>query len=256
MRIVIVLLALAFSACSAEKVAPASASAARTSSCVAEWQAVARGIDYRALNCSGDRFDLHLVRVDPKAASIEAKVQSGSAKDAAGDAAFALNANFFDENLRPLGVVQSGGRTLNALHPVDWQSVFVIDDAGKASIVTVPRWSSVSDHATTAVQAGPRLVVDGAKNKVAQATPSLRSGACIQKDGHVVFFATPLESLFDVWQMVDLAHKSEADGGMGCQDAMLFDGGPSVQIFVRLADRPIEVEGDKRVPAYIIGRAR
>jgi uncharacterized protein YigE (DUF2233 family) len=264
MRILIFIVALTLSACRADDAGVEPSASAKTEEntaaarkpCVPEWQAVARGIEYRALNCSGDRLDLHLVRIDPKVASVEAKLQSGSAEDVAGDAAFALNANFFDENLRALGVVLSGKQSLNPLHPVEWQSVFMVDDEGKASIVPVPRWKSVSDTASAAVQAGPRLVVDGEKNKVAQARPSLRSGACIQDDGRVIFFATPQESMFDVWQMVDLAHASETDRGMGCHDAMLFDGGPSVQLFVRLPDGPIIVDGDKRVPAFIVGRAR
>jgi uncharacterized protein YigE (DUF2233 family) len=257
MRILILVSFVALIGCDARDVAaPVAASAPEPSRCKNEWQPVANGIEYRALNCSGQRFDLHLVRVDPQTAAVEAKVQSGGVEEVAGDAAFALNANFFDENLRTLGVVRSGGKTLNPLHPVEWQSVFSIDKDGKAGIVPVPEWETISDRADVAVQAGPRLVVGGQKNKVAQAQPDLRSGVCIQGDGRVVFFATPLQALFDVWQMVDLAHRSETDGGMACKEAMLFDGGPSVQILVRLSDGPISMEGDERVPAFILGRAR
>ena len=263
MRIALLLSLLILLSC-ADKVGPASAgrssektngpAEAGPTSCIADWTSLADGIEYRALKCPD--IALHLVRVDPKIAIVEAKLQSGTAREAAGESLFALNANFFDTNLRALGVVMSNGKVLNSLHKVDWQSVFAISKDGAARIITVPEWSKVQRDMSTAVQAGPRLVVSGAKNKVAQARLDLRSGVCIQNDGRVIFFATPPLPLFDVWQMVDLAHKDEAAGGLGCQDAMLFDGGPSTQLFVRLPDREIEVEGDKRVPAFVSGRAR
>ena len=260
MRIPILLFALSLLSCSdAADVGPASAGPAtqqttEDSSCIESWTPVAAGIDYRALKCPD--AGLHLVRVDPKIAVVEAKLQSGSAKDAAGDSLFAINANFFDTNLRALGVVMSNGKMLNSLHRVGWQSVFAISKDGEARIITVPEWPKAQPDQSVAAQAGPRLVVNGVKNKVAQARADLRSGVCIQDDGRVLFFATPPLPLFDVWQMVDLAHRSEADGGMGCEDAMLFDGGPSTQLYVRLPGREIEVEGDERVPAFLIGRAR
>lgn len=208
----------------------------------------ADGIEYRNLD-----GDLHLVRVDPKRVTIDAVVRPGStARDLGREFDFAINANFFDQDFKPLGVVMSGGRSINPKHPVSWQSVFYVDAKGRPGIVPIPEWDDVRDP-KTAVQCGPRLVVRGERNQVARAKPTWRSGVCIDRDAHVVFFATDPKAQFDVHQMVTIA----ADR-LQCVEAMLFDGGPSVQMFLRRDGAPVVVEGDKRVPAYIVvsGRKR
>lgn len=215
--------------------------------CVNDWTAVAPGIDYRMLNCTPSRFDLHLVRVDPTVAQLDALVRPGStATDLGREYAFAINTNFFDHDLRPLGLVVSGGKQVNPLHPVSWQSVFFIDAERTPRIVPMNEWKDVGDGALAAAQCGPRLVIDGEANRVARAEPDWRSGVCIDRDRRAVFFATPHQTRFDVHEMVALASET-----LGCRDAMLFDGGPSVQLFLR---GRVDLEGDKRVPAYIVAR--
>ena len=209
--------------------------------CVAEWRAVAPGIDYKMHGC-----DLHLVRIDPRVAKISALAQKGTTAQQIGDSAlFAINANFFDEKYDPLGVVMSNRNMLNPVHPVSWQSVFYVTRDGKAAIVPVPDWRSVRDQATTAVQAGPRLTVGGKRNGVARAKPDLRSGVCLS-GSHVIFFATPSNRAIDVWKAADFAM------ALGCRDSMLFDGGPSVQLYVRVPGAPVSIEGDPRVPAFVV----
>jgi uncharacterized protein YigE (DUF2233 family) len=221
----------------------------RPIACVPDWTAAAAGIDYRMLNCTASHFDLHLVRVDPRVATVDAVIRPGNTAADLGRAyTFALNANFFDEHFRPLGVVVTGGKEVNALHPVSWQSVFYIDRERVPHIVPMKSWKSVRDSATAASQCGPRLVIDGRKNDVARAEPTSRSGVCIDPQQRTVFFATPPEAQFDVHQMVELATQ------LGCRDAMLFDGGPSTQMYLRGPAGPVSIEGDKRVPAYVVAR--
>ncbi|HJQ37558.1 MAG TPA: phosphodiester glycosidase family protein [Thermoanaerobaculia bacterium] len=235
---------LVAAACHRETPAPTDPAPAETAKrCVEEWTRAAEGLEYRTLDC-----ELHLVRVDPHRASIDAVVRPGStAGDLGKTYDFAINANFFDQQFRPLGVVLSNGRALNPVHPVRWQSVFYVDRKGRPGIVPVREWEGVRESAKTAVQCGPRLVVDGKRNDVARADPTWRSGVCIDREERVVFFATDPDARFDVHQMVDLA----ADR-LQCRDAMLFDGGPSVQMFLRRDGEPVHVEGDKRVPAYVV----
>jgi uncharacterized protein YigE (DUF2233 family) len=240
---------------------PAQAASDRPLICESDWTKVAEGIEHRMLNCSRERqrFDLHLVRVDPQRARIDVVLQpNSSAADVArgGGWTVAMNANFFDEQFRPLGVVMSEGRQLNATHPVSWQSVFYVTRNERVRIAPVLRWKDLRAGARAAAQAGPRIVVAGERNRVARAAPSWRSGVCIDGRGRAVLFATPRESLLDVAQMVELGVRSEEAGGMGCRDAMLFDGGPSTQLFVARGERSVVVEGDKHVPAYLVVKSR
>jgi uncharacterized protein YigE (DUF2233 family) len=216
--------------------------------CVDEWSGVAVGVEYRTLNCTSSGFDLHLVRVDPKAADIDAVRRPGStATDLGREFLFAMNANFFDEHFAPLGVIVSAGQQVNPTHPVSWQSVFYVTKDGEPGIIPVRGWAEVSAKAAAAVQCGPRLVVHGKKNEVARGEPAWRSGVCIDRQSRVVFFATPPDREFDVHDMAGIAVTS-----LGCRDAMLFDGGPSTQMYLRRAEGAVSVEGDKRVPAYVV----
>ena len=215
-----------------------------------DWTRVANGIEYRMLNCTPSEFDLHLVRVDPRVARIDAVDRPGStATDLGREYTFALNANFFDEHFRPLGVIVTSGKEVNRPHPVSWQSVFYVDRDGTPGIVPVKQWPGVRESATAAAQCGPRLVVDGEINEVARAEPTWRSGVCIDAEKRVIFFATSPDTELDVHETRTLAARD-----LACRDAMLFDGGPSVQMFLRRAEGAVEVEGDKRVPGYVVVR--
>lgn len=88
-----------------------------------------------------------------------------------------------------------------------------------------------------------------------KAEPSLRSGVCLTKEGAIRFFVTATGRFLDVHEMVELAARSDADGGMGCYDAMLFDGGPSAQMFLDTSGRTIDMAGDV-VPVFIVARPR
>ena len=245
--------------CQAREDGPAPAKPEPPFTCTNEWRVVMPGVEHRMLNCSPERrrFDLHLVRIDPKTFPLGAVVARGAAGDLGRP--FAINANFFDENDRPLGVVVSDGKQLNREHRVSWQSIFLVTQDGEPHIVRNADWSKWKDRARMAVQAGPQLIVDGQKNEVVRAEPTWRSGVCvvapvssraseasrgIRNGGAIIFFATPQESRFDVWQTAELL------GALDCRDAMLFDGGPSTQLFLRGA---VEVKGDPRVPAYVVG---
>ncbi|HET7436523.1 MAG TPA: phosphodiester glycosidase family protein [Thermoanaerobaculia bacterium] len=217
--------------------------AARTETkppCTSEWTRVGAGIDYRMLRC------LHLVRIDPRLAHLDALVRPGqTAQRIAENEGYSvvLNANFFDDHFRPLGVVVTNGALANPPHPVSWQSVFSVT-AERASITPVDSWKP--EHVIAAAQAGPRLVVDGKRNDVLRARPDRRSGVCLSADGTIVLFATSDEAQYDVHEMVAIA----ADD-LRCRDAMLFDGGPSTQLFVRGS---ANVPGDKNVPAFVVAR--
>jgi uncharacterized protein YigE (DUF2233 family) len=224
--------------------------------CVDEWQNVDDGARYRKAGCRGGGFELHVVELDPKLWSIDA-VDGPRRKMAdvvaASDARFAINANFFDVNDRSLGVIVSDGKTLRPVHPVSWQSIFSIDRDGKARITRRDDWERTPPGVVTAVQAGPSLVVNGARNRVAKAEPSLRSGVCITGEGKIRFFVTAPGSFADVHEMVELAAKSEPQDGLGCWDAMLFDGGPSAQMYLDTRGRKISMDGDV-VTAFLVGR--
>jgi uncharacterized protein YigE (DUF2233 family) len=240
---------------SAKTTQAAEAEAPEEPPCSPGWQELEPGLRYRTLGCSETKpTDLHVVELDPSQWQIDAVAGEPATSVSvarAGDYAVALNANFFDEAKKPLGIVVSGGEVKNPLHPVSWQSVFYVDKNGDVGIQPQAEWSAIAGNVSAAVQCGPRLVINGTKNQVAKGDASLRSGVCVTAEKKVLFFVTPQDRYFDVHEMVELA----ADpGALGCRDAMLFDGGPSAQLHLD-SSIDVTIEGDL-VPAHIVAKRR
>lgn len=233
----------------------ASSADAPDSVCADAWREVEPGLRQRNL-CSDGDATVQQVEVDAARWALDAvRVAPTTAPAIARDRGvpFAINANFFDPERKPLGVIVSEGKRLQRPHPVSWQSIFYTTSGLKAAIVLPEQWAAVRDDAAMAVQAGPRLVADGRATGATRGNPSLRSGICLTSDERMIFFATTMRRLYDVDEMTELATRTEDQGGLGCRDAMLFDGGPSAQMY--LAGSDISIEGD-RVPVFVIARPR
>jgi uncharacterized protein YigE (DUF2233 family) len=228
--------------------------------CPIDWDTMQSGIDYRTIRCLGDTgdLDLHVVRIDLKKWKLDTAVVNGAtARTIASqnDAPFALNTNFFDAARRPLGVVVKSGESVYKPRESTWQSIFYVTESGRARIVMPSKWSSVRKNAWMAVQAGPRLVVDGHTNSVKNNYAAPRAGVCIQWDEDVLFFATPPDRKLHIKEIAKVARRAEIDGGLACKDAMLFDGGHSVNLFVDGPSRDVSINQDP-VPVYVYATER
>jgi len=223
--------------------------------CKVDWLRVADGLDYRAIKCLGDTedLDLNVIRVD--LARQQLNVASGD-PDAARNVArrmnadFAINASFFDAAKQPLGVLARSGVTIQGLKTSSWQSIFLVTREGKPRIILASDWRRHRHQAWMAVQAGPRLVVGGHSNRVHQSYAAARAGVCIAKDGSLLFFATAQERKLDMYEIGRVARRGPEDGGLGCQESMLFDGGHSTQIFLEGDTKRVTVNGDP-VPVFV-----
>ena len=224
--------------------------------CRTDWTTLQPGLEYRAIRCLGDEddLDLHVVRIDLDRWDLDtAVVDRATARTVASshDAAFDVNANFFDKSRRAIGAVIRDGEVINKPHQSSWQSIFLIDDGGTPRIIMPGKWRSYRDRSQMAVQAGPRLVIAGHTNKSLRnnyAAP--RVGVCIRNNGDLVFFATPPNRKLHITEMAKVARRGDIDGGLACRDAMLFDGGHSVNFYAEGEDKRISIEGDP-VPVHI-----
>lgn len=234
---------------------------APNSDCNVQWSRIATGIDYRTITCLGDEddVDLHVARIAPEFFTFDvAYVTNGSfARQQAEtrDARFVINANFFAKSRVPLGVIVRSGDELQGRHSASWQSIFLVDEDGVAHIIKLTDWPKYRESAWMAVQAGPRIVVKGKTNRVNKSYHAARAGVCMQKNGDLLFFATPQERRFDMWEIGRIALRSEKKGGIGCYDAMLFDGGHSTQFFIQGDDKTVSVSGDP-VPVFVFAKRK
>lgn len=222
--------------------------------CRTEWKRISHGLDYRAIHClGGDELDVHVVRVDTSEWQINTALEERSSARAIArshDSPFAMNANFFDRPQVALGAIVRSGSVVQTARSSSWQSIFLIDEDGKPHIVMPSKWKSWRDRAFMAVQAGPRLVIDGHTNKVAKGYSAARAGVCITKHDKLLFFATPQDRKLNMYEIGRVARRGEDDGGLDCREAMLFDGGHSTQIYIDGDEKNVDVRGDP-VPVFI-----
>lgn len=226
---------------------------ATTGDCSGRWEVLKPDLEYRTIRCIGDPddVDLHVVRIDPRTWKLDTLVSSRGtyARHVADekDAGFAVNANFFDKARQPLGIIVRSGQVVQKPRDTNWQSIFLVTQTGRARIVLPEKWSQYRDSAQMAVQAGPRLVADGHTIKLKPTYAAPRVGVCIQWDRDVLFFATPATKKFHSTEIAKIARRKEDAGGLACRDAMLFDGGHSVNFF---AEGGVSITGDA-VPVFI-----
>lgn len=232
---------------------------ATTGDCSVKWETVKPDLEYRTIRCIGDAddIDLHVVNIDPRKWKLDTAVSARGtyAKSVASehDAAFAVNANFFDRARQPLGIIVRSGKEVQAPRSTSWQSIFLVTESGRPRIVLPNEWGKHRNDAWMAVQAGPRLVANGHTVNLRPNYTAPRVGVCIQWDRDLLFFATPATKKFHVTEIARIARRKEDQGGLGCRDAMLFDGGHSVNFFVEGGGQRVSITGDP-VPVYIFGK--
>ena len=217
------------------------------------WTSLAPGLWYhvwRVQRASDDPpIAAHVFRADPRVVHVTVLDARSTARNMAtvdtlrteSHAYVVVNGGFFDEKARPLGLVVGDSKETSPLRKVD-QGVFLIA-AGQPTIQHSR--DPLPPGIETALQSGPRLVVDG---RALQLKPqvSRRTSVCLPGDGTVMIVTVPTPiSLSDLAQ--NLA-RSTADGGLGCWAALNLDGGPSTQLSVATPALTLEVEGGWGVP--------
>ncbi|MCC6953298.1 MAG: phosphodiester glycosidase family protein [Deltaproteobacteria bacterium] len=163
----------------------------------------------------------------------------------------AINANFFDENGRALGVVLNGGVQKNPMHRGGKVLTGILYQRGDR--LGIVHRTELPADVGMALQAGPRLVVDGkAVNVDSPHVSSRRSGVALTKSNEVILFATTLRfpgASFAEIQSLLLRPELEV------VNALNFDGGGSSQMFLRSGDKDgsdLLVSGGDIVPVALV----
>jgi exopolysaccharide biosynthesis protein len=217
-----------------------------------EWNSLVPGLWHRSWQVAteeGGAVDGYVFRADPRIVRMtvldarrgDRSVARVAALRQESQAYLVVNGGFFDENAQPLGLVVGDGKQTSALRKVD-QGVFVIS-MGKPMILHSR--DPLPDPLDTALQSGPRLVVDG---RALQLKPQIsrRSSICLPGDGTVLVVVMPRPV-----SLPDLARnlvRQAVDGGLGCWSALNLDGGPSTQLSVATPGFNLEVDGGWGVP--------
>ncbi len=140
-----------------------------------------------------------------------------------------INASFFDESGHPLGLLISRGVVIQNMHQKGRTLTGVLQ-VTRFGLDVLSRSQFRSHNVLEAVQAGPRLAIDGvATSGLKNDSRTGRAAVCRDRDNRVILAASSaglrgltFEELQDA-----LLHES-----VGCVNALNLDGGGSAQIFI------------------------
>jgi uncharacterized protein YigE (DUF2233 family) len=208
----------------------------------ADWKVLQPGLEYRRLE---ERA--HFFRIDPEKFRIDLLLASDYQMAALtaerfrqrSGALLVVNGGFFDEAFRSLGLLQRKGETVNPIRNATWGVFLLKGDRGREPAV-IHRNEWKPEGVVTAIQVGPRLIVDGKIPPFKESAPHRRSAIGITKDGWVEIAVSEGALTLQEW-----ARELQTD----CVQALNLDGGGSTQLSVSLPpDFSVQVGGMTGVP--------
>lgn len=226
----------------------------------ADWQKLDSGLHYQALSiqnpvASGQKAPppilIHAFKVDPAKYAIKPFITS-SVTDApnavkSNGALLAVNANFFDERNRALGLVIKDSKTLSPFKNVSWWGVLAFEKA-RAWIVHSSEYRARASI-TNAIQAGPRLLANGVTPPKIKNQLSRKTAIGINRDGMVLFIVT--KDYMSTLDFAKILAKPEKQGGLGCVHALNLDGGSSTQAYARVGGFEFNLPTFAKVPVFL-----
>ncbi len=210
------------------------------------------GLEYAAFepgNLPGTK--IHLLKVDLKNFSVrvidarELKSKALPVKSMAEktQALAVINANFFDEDQKPLGLVLQKGAVKIPPRNVSWWAALLIGNH-HAKIAKVYSTEAVQGY-QEGLQAGPRLVVSGSTPRL-KTEISAKSAVGIDRKGNLVLLVS--EGILEINELAKILATPEKRGGVGLPHALNLDGGSSTQFFARVGDWKLNLPGVSKVP--------
>lgn len=194
---------------------------------------------------SGHAFLVDLAQVDV------AVVQTGERRRVSELSArwpqhLAVNASFFDKDDRAMGRVVDAGRVLSAERQRQWGALVV--ERGQARLLPGDALPADAPGGELVLQGVPRLVVDGAVQKLKAATAE-RTAVCAEGSTLVLVVTT---APADATDFARFLARPRDQGGLGCRNALNLDGGPSTQVNARLGGLKLAIDGGWGVPNALV----
>jgi exopolysaccharide biosynthesis protein len=142
-----------------------------------------------------------------------------------------INANFFDEQGRALGLVVNRGVLRNPIHQ-GGNTLTGLITSSHLGVQISHRSDRIPSSVLEAAQAGPRLILKGKRLEDLTASDrTRRSAACIDsKGGLIIVISSGLIGI-----TLHELQTSLLSAELNCWDALNLDGGGSSQIFVNLS---------------------
>ena len=184
-------------------------------------------------------------------------LQSSQVKDLArtAGATVAINANFFDERGKPLGLVVSRGRKHSSIHR-GGKTINGLFISRRTDNAILNRKELKDQSVVEAIQAGPLLLENGVPTRVKGADRSTnRSGLCLDNNGRLILFVVSAEFR---GMALDQLQSLLLNPLINCSSALNLDGGGSSQLYVSSSisgapanSEPVAISGRDNVPVAL-----
>lgn len=222
------------------------------------WQSLKPGLEYASIPIGENNLkgQLHAFKINLNKYQLHLATASAISRNAATaqtlgekhNALVAINGGFFSPDRQLLGLRVDNGDIINPVRPISWWSVFYVKN--NKAYITRAKYYHHSNSVSFAVQAGPRLVING---RIPSLKPGLdeRSAICINRNGQVIIAATE-NTPISTQTLAQTLDASEKDGGLGCYNALNLDGGSSSQLYASIDKFTLNVPNFNQVTDAII----
>ncbi len=219
-----------------------------------EYQVLETGLDYALWQDPQGDTVLHLLRIDLKNFEVRPILANDFGHRASevqnlaksSRALAAINANFFDENKRALGLVLLKGKVHSAPQDTSWWAALLLQNHS-AQIKKIQNRSQTKGF-SHGIQAGPRLVVAGKPLKLKPET-SAKSAVGLNRHGALFLIAT--DGPIEINRLAQILARPESQGGVGLVQALNLDGGSSSQFFLKAGKETRILPGLVKVPVAL-----
>lgn len=163
------------------------------------------------------------------------------------DGLIAINGGFFDKAYKPLGLRISERQYKVQKKPISWWGIFYIIN-NKPKIINMKDFKE-DRQIDFAIQAGPRLLIN-------RKIPALKSGIAersalgITKNNEIIVIVTENAPMSTI-TLAGIMRSSP----LNCYDALNLDGGSSSQLYAKIDDFRLHVQGFSSISDAIVVRA-
>ncbi len=230
-----------------------------TKNLFADWENLSQGMETKKISLTGAFFspELLLLKADLKqftvkvvqSSSFELKNSNVRELSLKSGALLGINASFFDEKGKAIGLIVNKGRTEQKIHK-GGNTLTGIFAKYENTYKIVHKSKFILEGALEAIQSGPRLVSQGKAIKgVSLGIPKRRAGLCLLKENKIIFYVSSSFTGVSLKDMQGILINE------GCKTALNLDGGGSAQLYIAQnenAGHPeINIYGRDNIPVIL-----
>lgn len=228
------------------------------------WASIAPGLEYSKLpikNASNQNTGtVHAFKVDLRRYTLELTSANELGRNSASvqqlvrqqHGLIGVNGGFFSPEREPLGLRVKSGKIMNPTKPISWWAVFYIQN--NTPFITPLSGYQHSNQVSFALQAGPRLVINGSIPKLKEGYDE-RTALCITSNNQIIL-ATTENAPMTTQEFAEILRRPNSKMGLNCKNALNLDGGSSAQMYAAVNKFNLSIPNFSTVTDAVVVKAK